>query len=40
MNEITKKFEEIIADNPLFNGVEEENDFDSRDIVGDPSSDI
>ena len=40
MNEISKKFEELIADNPLFNGSEEENDFDSRDAVGDPSSDI
>ena len=40
MNEISKKFEELMADNPLFNGSEEENDFDSRDAVGDPNSDI
>ena len=40
MNEISKKFEDLIADNPLFNGHEEENDYDSRDVVGDPSSDI
>ena len=40
MNEISKKFEELMADNPLFNGSEEENDFDSMDQVGDPSSDI
>ena len=40
MNEISKKFEELMADNPLFNGSEEENDFDSMDTVGDPSPDI
>ena len=41
MNEISKKFEELMANNPFFNGSEEEeNDFDSMDAVGNPSSDI
>ena len=40
INAISMKFEQMMGDNPYYNGYEEEKDFDSRDVVGEPSSDV
>ena len=43
IKEISMKFEQMIGENPYYNGNEddmEENDYDSRDVVGDPSPDV
>ena len=43
IKEISAKFEQMIGSNPYYNGNEddmEENDYDSRDAVGDPSPDV
>ena len=41
INEISMKFEQMMGDNPYYDGYdEEENDYDSRDVVGDPNPDV
>ena len=40
INEISMKFEQMMGDNPYYNGYEEEKDFDNRDVVGEPSPDV
>ncbi len=41
INEISMKFEQMMGDNPYYDGYdEEENDYDSRDAVGDPNPDV
>ena len=43
IKEVSAKFEQMIGTNPYFNGNEddiEENDYYSRDTVGDPSPDV
>ena len=40
INVISMKFEQMMGDNPYYNGFEEENDFDSRDVVGEPTPDV
>ena len=43
IKEISDKFEQMFGSNPYLNGNEdnmEENDYDSRDAVGDPSPDV
>ena len=39
---ISMKFEQMIGENPYYNGNDdmEENDYDSRDAVGEPSPDV
>ena len=40
---ISMKFEQMIGENPYYNGNEddmEENDYDNRDVVGDPNPDV
>ena len=42
IKEISMKFEQMIGENPYYNGNDdmEENDYDSRDAVGEPSPDV
>ena len=42
INPISHKFEELMGNSPYFPGFsnEEENDFDSRDDIGDPTLDV
>ena len=41
INEISMKFEQMMGDNPYYDGsYEDEKDFDSRDAVGEPSPDV
>ena len=37
---ISQKFEDMIGGSPYFDDNEEENDFDKRDVVGAPNSDV
>ena len=41
INQISEKFEVMMGNNPYFGfGEEEENDYDSRDAIGEPNTDV
>ena len=37
---ISQKFEDMIGGSPFYDGYEEENNFDKRDVVGAPNPDV